>query len=384
MNNPTISVICPVYNAEKVLWKCLLSIINQDFANIEIILVNDGSTDGSLLVCQKYARRDQRIIVIDKSNAGRIQARKDGFLRAKGEFILFVDDDDYLEKNAISILVNLAKEHTLDMVAGNHDIVYDNWGLVSKKAIPFDVSDRLIEKDEWLEMLLMLSQGNSNSGGVFMWNRLYRRSCVLEAMKFDELNLFPIFKDVGSEDMSFNLAIAPFLKCCWMSNAVTYHYRYGGATSRFFPFVSNAGYYFDNRFNLCIKYFREDLLPDVLTHYGTLLIWEIMGRIHYHVNSITDIKEWVHREINSRKIVLWARQNKPYLTTFTRVQLKEYDEFIIDNNVEGLVQVACQNERFLQVHFRKMKLVGYYQKITTRIGQLTDKVFRPVRLKSDR
>ena len=241
MNDPVVSVICPVYNAEKVLWKCLSSIIGQDFADIEIILVNDGSTDGSLHVCQKYARKDQRIHIIDKPNGGRIQARRDVFLRAKGEFVFFIDDDDYLEKNALSVLINLAKEHNLDMVSGNHDIVYDNWGLVSKNATPYDVSDRVIGKDEWLEMLLKLDHNGKNSGGVLMWNRLYRRSCVLEAMKNDEPNLFPFSKDAVNEDMSFNLAIAPFLKGCWMSNAPIYHYRYGGETSRFFPQITKGG-----------------------------------------------------------------------------------------------------------------------------------------------
>lgn len=310
MNYPVVSVICPIYNAEKVLWKCLSSIIRQDFPDIEIILVNDGSTDGSLRVCQKYARKDPRVHIIDKPNGGRIQARKDGVLRAKGEYMFFIDDDDYLEKNAISILVSLARENDVDMVAGNHDIVYDNWGVVSKKAILFEVSDRVIGKDEWLEMLLKLDYNGKNSGGIFMWNRLYRRSCVLEAMKNDEPKLFPVSKNAISEDLSFNLAIAPYLKGCRMSNAVTYHHRYGGVTSRFWPHISRGGYHFDNRFHLCIKCHREDLLPDVIAHYGRELIWEIVGRIHYHTDSITEIKEWINREINSRGIVLWARQNK--------------------------------------------------------------------------
>lgn len=373
MNGPVVSVICPIYNAEKVLWKCLSSIVKQDFADIEIILVNDGSTDGSLRVCQKYARKDPRIHIIDKPNGGRNQARKDGFLRAKGEFVFFIDDDDYLEKNAIRVLVNLAREHNFDMVAGNHDMVYDNWGLVSKKAIPFEVSDRVIGKDEWVEMLLKLDYNGKNSGGIFMWNRLYRRSCVLEAMKNDEPNLFPVPKTAISEDVSFNLAIAPYLNSCWMSNAVLYHYRFGGLTTKFHPSITRGGYYIDNRFRLCIKYHREDLLPYVFAHYGRKLIWEITGRIHHHTNSITEIKEWINREINSREIVLWARKNKLSLASIDENIIWNVLESVLDNNVEGAFHVACQREQSLQVHYRRMKWVGYYQKAADVIGYLTDR-----------
>lgn len=241
MYKPVISVICPIYNTKMVLGKCIRSVIEQDYKDIEIILVNDGSTDSSLRVCQKYARKDQRIKIIDKPNGGRTQARKDGVLQAQGEYIFFIDSDDYIEKKALSTLVNLANEYNLDMVVGNHDMVYDNWGLVSKKAILFEVSDRVIGKDEWLEMLLKLDYNGKNSGGIFMWNRLYRRSCVLEAMKNDEPNLFPVPKNAISEDVSFNLAIAPYLKGCWMTNAVLYHYRFGGLSTKFHPSITRGG-----------------------------------------------------------------------------------------------------------------------------------------------
>ena len=98
MNDPVVSVICPVYNTERVLWKCLSSIIRQDFADIEIILVNDGSTDGSLRVCQKYAKKDRRIDIIDKPNGGRNQARRDGVLQAKGEFVFQRPDSGLLSQ----------------------------------------------------------------------------------------------------------------------------------------------------------------------------------------------------------------------------------------------------------------------------------------------
>lgn len=369
MSSPVISIICPVYNTKKVLGKCIRSVIEQDFQDIEIILVNDGSTDGSLRVCQKYAQKDQRIKIIDKPNGGRIQARKDGVLKAQGEFVFFIDCDDYLEKNALSTLIKIAKEHHLDIVAGNHNQVYDDWGLVAKKAVPFDVADRLIDKNEWLEMLLRLDQNGNNSGGVYIWGRLYRRSCVLKAMKYDETYLFPVSNDILLEDISFNLAIAPYIRSCWMTNEALYHYRYGGAVSKFFPSISKGGFYFDNRYRLCIKNNRQDLLLYVLYHYIRVLTWEIIGRIHYQKGHLSDIYRFVENEINKREIVLWARQTKPNITKDSADAIKmKLLKSVVDNDVESIIQYAFQEEDRLQVHYRKMKLVKLYQTITENIA----------------
>lgn len=92
-----ISVIVPIYNAEKYLDKCLTSIVNQTYSDIEIILVNDGSTDESLAICEKYKQDDNRIVIVNKHNEGLVRARKDGIRMAKGKYITFVDADDWID-----------------------------------------------------------------------------------------------------------------------------------------------------------------------------------------------------------------------------------------------------------------------------------------------
>lgn len=97
-----ISVIIPVYNTAKFLSTCIKSVINQTFEDIEIILVNDASTDNSIHICNTFKEKDNRIILIDKQqNRGVEKARYDGILAAKGEYICFVDSDDWLEKDAL-------------------------------------------------------------------------------------------------------------------------------------------------------------------------------------------------------------------------------------------------------------------------------------------
>ena len=110
MGQPAISVIIPVYNQEKYVGKCIRSVLGQSFQDFEVIIVNDGSTDKSLKICQKYAESDPRITVIDKQNDGVTLARKDGVLKSQGDYLFFIDSDDYLVKNALGTLIEIAKK----------------------------------------------------------------------------------------------------------------------------------------------------------------------------------------------------------------------------------------------------------------------------------
>ena len=103
---PKISIIIPIYNTAKYLPKCLDSIINQTYQNIEIILVNDGSTDNSSKIIQEYAKKDQRIIIINQKNSGQSAARNTGLKQASGEFISFIDSDDTVDKTFIEELLS--------------------------------------------------------------------------------------------------------------------------------------------------------------------------------------------------------------------------------------------------------------------------------------
>ena len=113
-----VSIVVPIYNAERYLEQCLDSIVNQDLQDIEIILVDDGSTDGSSEICQKYLV-DRRVKYIRKKNAGAVLARKDGIEKATGEYIGFVDSDDWIEPNMFSTMYNTAIDNNADIVFCN-------------------------------------------------------------------------------------------------------------------------------------------------------------------------------------------------------------------------------------------------------------------------
>jgi len=119
MNNPKVSIIVPIYNVEKYLKECIESLLNQTLMQIEIICVNDGSTDRSLQIAQEYSQKDNRLIIIDKQNYGYGHTMNRGLEIAKGEYIGIVESDDFVKENMFEILYNLAKKHDVDVVKSN-------------------------------------------------------------------------------------------------------------------------------------------------------------------------------------------------------------------------------------------------------------------------
>lgn len=116
INNMLISVVVPVYNSEKYLSECVDSILSQSYVDFELILVNDGSTDDSPAICDQYAGNDSRVIVIHKENGGSSDARNAGILAANGEYIMFVDSDDYIAKDSFNKIVKKITTSRCDII----------------------------------------------------------------------------------------------------------------------------------------------------------------------------------------------------------------------------------------------------------------------------
>lgn len=120
MDNPLISVIVPIYKVEPYLRRCLDSIVNQTYTNLEIILVDDGSPDACPTICDEYAAKDNRIVVIHKENGGLSDARNAGLDICKGEYITFVDSDDWISENCLSLFINVIQKDYFDVVIADY------------------------------------------------------------------------------------------------------------------------------------------------------------------------------------------------------------------------------------------------------------------------
>lgn len=356
---PEISIIIPVYNQEKYVDSCLKSILNQSFSDYEVIIVNDGSTDGGMTICRKYAGIDKRIIIIDKPNLGVTLARKDGTLNAKGKYLLYIDSDDVLPINSLQNLHSIADKYDLDLVIGNHERFFDNKRLLKQGKKPFAASvDKILKGDIFLQMILGLdSSGAQKSWGTYMWGRLYKREKVMIALQKNENVLFPDYtKGALIEDMAFNLAVAPFIESIWITNEVVYHYRYGGATSRDFPIIRKGGEYFDSRYDSCIKYNYDDMLTKVFKHYCSCLCLDIVFQLHFQKTQQTKIEEFIKREINERKVVLWRRNIKQNEDDI-------FNQAVLDNNSYKILQFCIQREKSMKKHYLMKKILFIYQRI---------------------
>ena len=180
---PLVSVIIPVYNVERYLAQCLDSVINQTYPNLEIICVNDGSGDGSPDILRRYADEDARIQVIDKANGGVSRARNDALDCARGEYIMFVDSDDWVEPDACENAVNAMREYDADIVMWSY--VSETENRSSRKVIFPETT--VFEKEEVrakLHRRFVGAMGEELSHPELVdslcpvWGKLYRRSLI--------------------------------------------------------------------------------------------------------------------------------------------------------------------------------------------------------------
>ncbi|MCD8250105.1 MAG: glycosyltransferase, partial [Lachnospiraceae bacterium] len=173
MGNPLVSIIVPVYNTQKYLARCLDSLLGQDYENLEFILIDDGSTDGSELLLDEYQRRDARVRVIHQENAGVSLSRNRAIEAACGEYIRFVDSDDWLPENATSLLVSAAEEAGCDMVIA--DFYRVSGTRMSQKGD--------IDEDQVMDRVEFASHMIENPADFYygvLWNKLFRRSIIME------------------------------------------------------------------------------------------------------------------------------------------------------------------------------------------------------------
>ncbi|MEH7388532.1 glycosyltransferase [Bacillus sp. JJ1521] len=168
-----VSIVVPIYKVEKYLNRCIETIINQTYKNIEIILVDDGSPDNCGAMAEEYAQLDNRIIVIHKKNGGLSDARNIGIKYVTGDFTIFVDSDDWLEKNMIEELVNISRKHKADVVQSAFYYAYEDYLLFDDRYYKKD-DPPIILGNKALMAELVLNERIKN----FAWGKLYKTKII--------------------------------------------------------------------------------------------------------------------------------------------------------------------------------------------------------------
>ena len=174
-----LSVVVPIYNSGKYLSECISSILSQDFVDIEVILVDDGSTDSSGSICDTYADLDERIMVIHNCNQGVVQSRKVGLAVAKGEFIVFIDSDDYMDESAIQHMYESMQDSSSDIVVCGYIMDKDNSSQMRKNNMKPGVYDKSILESMYSKLIfddsyMQPSIIQSMCGKLFKKNLLLR------------------------------------------------------------------------------------------------------------------------------------------------------------------------------------------------------------------
>jgi glycosyltransferase involved in cell wall biosynthesis len=172
MMNPKISIVVPIYNVEKYLHKCIDSILAQTFTNFELILVNDGSTDNCREICEEYAKNDRRIKVIHKENGGVSSARNAGIEAATGQYIGFIDSDDYIHEKMYEVLYQNAVRYSSDIVVCDYLKVYEDE--TPEENSKTGISLQHYSNIEALNQLYTTELGKSDMW-VYPVNKLYKR-----------------------------------------------------------------------------------------------------------------------------------------------------------------------------------------------------------------
>ena len=218
MEKPLISVIVPVYNIERYVGICIESIINQTYKNLEIVIVDDGSRDRCPEICDLYESKDTRIRVIHKPNGGLVSARKAGLQQANGDYISYVDGDDWIGPGFIEGLYTAAKNNNADMVCAGQ-----TRDLFSKSEHFTNPIPAGIYEGERLQALWksMISYGSYYRPGIttYVWNKLFRREILLSLQALVDNRI-----SIG-EDAAVTYPALAACKCVAVVDNVAYHYR---------------------------------------------------------------------------------------------------------------------------------------------------------------
>lgn len=223
-----ISIVIPIYNAEKYLNMCLDSVITQTYSNLEIILINDGSKDSSLDICYRYKEKDNRIKVINNNNHGVSYSRNCGISISTGEYIIFIDADDYIENNFIEKLITCNEYETYDLFISCYTDFYDENIFKEQKLIDENILTFDLKKD-YLNIVKYLRTP---------WGKIYKLNIIKENnIKFPE-------DYITAEDQIFNFMYLRYVKKYRFLNECLYFYRHENKDSlssskNYEAFISN-------------------------------------------------------------------------------------------------------------------------------------------------
>ncbi|MGM9849287.1 MAG: glycosyltransferase family 2 protein [Bacilli bacterium] len=316
-----ISILIPVYNTGERLNKCLDSIINQKYKDIEIIIVNDGSTDKSEKIIQKYEKKDKRIKYIFQENKGICDTRNKLINEMNGEYALFVDSDDTLDENTCSDLVELIQKNKYDLITFDYKREYENGNIIDTFR-----NDKKTEEFSKMQVLEKYINNDSNFS-MHLWRRIYKKE-LLKNIKFKS-NLLP-------EDYATAFEVYKSAKKIAHTNFsyYTYFIASNGLTNR-----KKIEHYLQS-FEVCKKVYKTEMevfktrthIKRITSNYCNRLLVIYSSIINYENSPLKEeIKSKCINEMNSIKLKLLEKKTLLAFIIF-RINKKIASMFIVKNS----------------------------------------------------
>lgn len=356
--NPTVSVIVPVYNTEAYLEKCISTILSQTYSDFEIILVDDGSQDNSFKLCKEFELRDTRIHAYTKENGGLSSSRNFGIERAIGDFLVFLDSDDWFDENMLEILINGAKEYNTDVVIQGFVLDFENEGYSSNNIFADDAffdSENIPNGIAYAE-----KNGLLNSS----CNKLYKKSLFKDNNIKFQLGAEP------AEDLLFNCRYFTKVTSFLCLKYAGYHYVKRGAqtlTVKYMPnYEQKLRIFHEARQSLyeaveMPKETQNVLLGNCNASYILTAISNIYRKTSLlKFSSRTNILKYIYAQQDLMESML----NSEYENTFIRlIKLCAKTKNAVITNIVFTVLFFCRY-RFANIyaHIRKKVLYGEEKK----------------------
>lgn len=317
MCTPLISIIVPVYKAEPYLLQCVNSLLNQTYQNLEIILVDDGGTDNCPTLCDQFSRNDSRVISIHIANSGVSAARNIGLSYSHGDYIMFLDSDDWMDAEACQSAIDSSLKYDADVVFWPFCCEYSDDGSNSVQKSLFLNADHYFDENESRDLFRLfigpfgqyLNKPYLQDRLSTVWGKLYRAEIIK-----DNTILFEDITQIGSEDTLFNIQVFSYVHRAVYLNHFWTHYRKTNSgtltaaykpdlAARFFRLFDHIRIYLTNR--------NEDT-----TFYNALnnrIVLSLIGLGQNEVRSQTGIKKSISaiRSIITNKIYLEAIASFP-------------------------------------------------------------------------
>lgn len=345
-----ISIIVPVYNLEDKIKKCINSIIKQNYENLEVILVNDGSKDKSLEICKEYENKDKRINVIDIPNGGVEHARYVGLQESSGDYVMFVDGDDYLPYNAVEILLNKTIETNADIVIGNMTRAIGKKGLLKKKGI-FPVDKEILVQPCLFENYYISFFG-VNIIPVNMCAKLYKKD-------FLDTNLPPLTRLKHAEDLCFNMHLFPKVKRIAFTSENVYFYLYGGMTNKMnYDLFKTACKAYEIKLKYLDKYSYEKGYIFAAIELKNFFNTYIESYFKYTNLNVEEISEKIKEEA----------LDKNFIDALMRIQRSEYKDEklnkILNNDIANYINDKFPNKNKIKLKYLiKKSIINFIERI---------------------